>query len=151
MTGASTQAHLGDGHVAPAQPRRFPPINEVAMASLALTVVGGIYLASSIPRQPSLAPAVALVIASGALLIWSVVATARLRDFAWYRFRQVGLRALGAYVVEAGILEYVFVYDRVRGGLLVVLTLMLVIFGVVVPLMIAFTSARYAEPVPPPT
>ncbi len=151
MSQAAHQVQAPDAHGGGAHEpeRRFPPINEFAAASLGLTIVGGIYLASSIPRLPALGPAWGLLIASWAAMLASITLLVRLKDFAWYRFNGVALRALAAYVVEAGMLEYVFVYDHVRGSLLVVLTLMLVIFGTTVPLMIGFTSARYAAPVRP--
>jgi len=40
-------------------------------------------------------------------------------------------------------LEFVFVLDHTRGGLLIVLTLMLAVFAVNVPLLLAFSVARY--------
>jgi hypothetical protein len=56
--------------------------------------------------------------------------------------------ALLAYLIEAGMLEYVFVLDHTRGSVLVVLTLMLAIFAVTIPMLLAFTVARY-QPVQP--
>jgi hypothetical protein len=43
-------------------------------------------------------------------------------------------------------LEYVFVADHTRGGTLVVLTLMLLIYAVDIPVILAFSVARYQEP-----
>jgi hypothetical protein len=40
-------------------------------------------------------------------------------------------------------IEYAFVYDHTRGPQLVVMTLMLALFMVNVPVLIAFTVARY--------
>jgi hypothetical protein len=40
-------------------------------------------------------------------------------------------------------LEFVFIHDGTRGGILVVLTLSLAVFAVHVPLLIGFTVARY--------
>ena len=44
-----------------------------------------------------------------------------------------------------GLIEYAFVHNHVRGGTLVVLTLSLVVYAVHVPMLIAFTVARYAD------
>jgi hypothetical protein len=44
-------------------------------------------------------------------------------------------------------IEYVFVRNHLSGGALVVLTLYLVVYAVHVPMLIAFTVARYYEPV----
>jgi hypothetical protein len=68
---------------------------------------------------------------------------ARVRDFAWRTFFVVGGWALAAYLVIAGMLEFVFVLDHTQGGLLIVLTLMLAVYAVNVPLLLAFSVARY--------
>ena len=120
-----------------------PPVAEVAVASLALVVIGGILMASYVPRRPPLGVPVALLAASGLLMAANVVMLARLRTFAWDTFFLVGRWALVAYIVSAGMIEFVFVRDHTRGGPLVVVTLMLVLFAADVPLIIAFTVARY--------
>ena len=43
----------------------------------------------------------------------------------------------------AGMIEYAFLQDHLKGGALVVLTLSLVVYAVHVPMLIAFTVARY--------
>jgi hypothetical protein len=48
-----------------------------------------------------------------------------------------------SYVIAAGLIEFAFVRDHTRGGPLVVLTAMLVLFAVDVPLIISFTVARF--------
>jgi hypothetical protein len=126
--------------------RRLPPVTEIGMASLALIVAGGIYLAAHLPRHVPLGPAVALLAASACLLAANYALLLRVRDFAWDRFVEVGKWALLAYAVTAGMIEYVFVRNQVRGGVLVILTLSIVVYAVHVPTLIAFTVARYAEP-----
>jgi hypothetical protein len=123
--------------------RRLPPVVEVGVASMVLVIVCVIYLASYLPRQAPLGPAVGLLAASGVLFAGNVVLLARLREFAWARFWQVARWALLAYLVIAGMLEYTFVYDHTRGSLLVVMTLSLAIFTANVPILLAFTVARY--------
>jgi hypothetical protein len=76
----------------------------------------------------------------------NVFALSRVRDFAWDRFFEVGKWSLLAYVVIAGLIEYTFLQDHIRGGALVVLTLSLVVFAVHVPMLVGFTVARYADP-----
>ena len=71
---------------------------------------------------------------------------AGLRDFAWHTFFVVAKWALLAYAVIAGILEYVFVYDGTRGGMLVLLTLSLFIFAVDIPVLFGFSVARFQLP-----
>jgi hypothetical protein len=125
--------------------RRLPPVTQLGMLSLALVLAGGIYLAAHLPKAVSLAPAIALLCASAALLAVNLFALARVRDFAWRRFFEVARWALLAYLLVAGMIEYVFLRDHTSGGPLVVLTLSLLIFAVEVPLLISFTVARYAD------
>jgi hypothetical protein len=126
--------------------RRLPPVTPVAMASLALIVAGGIYLSAHLPRHVPLGPAVALLAASTLLLAVNLAALARVEDFAWGRFFQVGKWSLLAYAVIAGMIEYSFLRNHLSGGPLVVLTLSLVVFAVHVPTLVGFTVARYYEP-----
>jgi len=123
--------------------RRLPPVTPLALTALTLVVVGGIYLAAHLPRPAPLGPAVAALAAAAAVLLAAAAALARVRDFAWRTFFVVGGWALAAYLVIAGMLEFVFVLDHTRGGLLVVLTLMLAVYAVNVPLLLAFSVARY--------
>jgi hypothetical protein len=127
---------------------KFPPVTQLAMASLTLIVAGGIYLSSHLPKHVSLAPAVVLLAGSAVLLAINLALLARVQAFAWDRFFQVGRWSLLAYVAIAGMIEYVFLRNHLRGGPLVVLTLSLVVFAVHVPTLVGFTVARYYEPLP---
>ena len=112
---------------------------------MALIVVGGIYVASYVPRTVPLLPAVVLLAAAGVLVTVNVVILSRVSPFAWHRFFQVFGWALLAYMVIAGMIGYAFVTDGTRGQVLAVLILMLVVFAVDIPLLFAFSVARYAE------
>jgi hypothetical protein len=126
--------------------RRFPPVTQVGMASLALIVAGGIYLSSHLPRHVSLGPAIALLVASALLMAANLLALSRVEGFAWERFFDVAKWSFLAYVVIAGLIEYSFLQNHLRGGPLVVLTLSLAVFAVHVPMLMGFTVARYYEP-----
>ena len=123
--------------------RRFPPITEIGIGSMICVIAGVIYLASHLPRRAPLGLPVGLVAAGAVLLLVNAVLLARLKGFAWFRFHQVARWGLLAYLVVAGMLEYTFIYDHLRGELLVVMTLMLAIFTVNVPILLAFTVARF--------
>jgi hypothetical protein len=125
--------------------RRLPPVTEVGMLSLALIVAGGIYLSAHLPKHVPLGPAVALLVLSAVLLLGNLLALSRVQDFAWGRFVDVGKWALLAYAITAGLIEFSFVHNHLRGGALVVLTLSLVVYAVHVPMLIGFTVARYAD------
>jgi hypothetical protein len=127
----------------------LPPVPHLVVASLGLVVVGGIVLASAMPGRPPLPAAWGLLGGGVGLWLVAAVSLARVRRFAWWRFRQVSGYALAAYVVIAGMLEYVFVLDHVRGATLAVLTSMLVLFALDVPTLLAFTVARYEDPAGP--
>ncbi len=127
--------------------RKLPPVAEIAVLSMALVIVGGIFMAAHLPAHPPLGFAEVLVVIAAAVLVTNVVLLARLRDFAWASFFLVAKWALLAYLVIAGILEYIFVLDHTRGQILVVLTCTLAVFAVNVPMLLAFSVARY-QPVP---
>jgi hypothetical protein len=118
------------------------------MASLALIVAGGIYLSAHIPKHVPLTPAIILLAASAVLMVGNLASLARVRGFAWDRFFQVGKWSLLAYVVIAGLIEYAFLQNHVKGGVLVVLTLSLAVFAIHVPALVGFTVARYDQPDP---
>ena len=125
--------------------RRLPPVTQLGMASLALIVAGGLYLSAHLPNHVPLGPAVALLAASAALMAANLLALSRVEGFNWTRFAQVGKWALLGYAITAGMIEYAFLRDHVSGGPLVVLTLSLIVYAVHVPMLIAFTVARYDE------
>jgi len=123
--------------------RRLPPVTEIGAASMIAIAGGVIYLASYLPRHAPLGFAVGLLLLAAALQVTNVLLLFRLRPFAWKRFFQVGRWALLAYAVIAGMIEFAFVFDHTRGAQLVVMTLMLALFMLNVPVLIAFTVARY--------
>jgi len=125
--------------------RKVPPVTTLWMLSIALIAGGVSYLAAYLPKRAPLAPAVGLLAGAAVVLVAGVVLLARQRDFAWRRFFQVGGWTLLAYVVIAGMIEYAFVYDHTRGAVLVVMTLMLVVFLLAPPLLVAFTVARFQQ------
>lgn len=136
---------------------KIPPITQMGMTSLALIIAGGIYLAAHLPRAVPLGPAVVLLVASAVMLAVEIVLLARTRGFNWQRFFGVFGWALLAYVITAGMIEYAFLRDGLSGGPLVVLTLSIAVYAVHVPLLIAFTVARFdrrddlgPEPISPP-
>ena len=113
------------------------------MVSLALIVAGGIYLSAHLPDHVPLGPAVVLLARLGAAAGRQPAGAIRVKGFAWRRFVEVAKWALLAYAIIAGMIEYAFLRDNLSGGPLVVLTLSLVVFAVHVPVLIAFTVARY--------
>jgi hypothetical protein len=126
--------------------RRLPPIAQLIVCSLALVVIGGILMASYVPRQPPLAVPAALAAVSAVLTLTSGLLLSRLERFAWPRFFLAFRWALLAYVISAGMIGFAFVRDHTRGAPLALVIVMLVIFALDVPVVIAFTVARYSSP-----
>jgi len=115
------------------------------MASLALIVAGGIYLSAHLPNHVPLTPAIILLVASTLVMVGNMAALARVKEFDWPRFFQVARWSLLAYLVIAGMIEYAFLQNHLKGGALVVLTLSLVVFAIHVPMLVGFTTARFYD------
>lgn len=135
----------------PVPGRQLPPITALVVASMAMVIAGGIYLAAYLPKQAPLPIPIALVTAGAVLFVVAAVMLSRLGEFAWDRFFQVGGWALLAYVVIVGMLELVLVIDQTRGALLALLTVILLIFALDIPVLLGFSVARFQEPAGSPT
>ena len=138
----------GPPALGPLASRRMPPVTELAMGAMVLALAGGIDVAAYLPRHPSLGLPVGLLVGAALLLVANVVQLSRIDDFAWHVFWRVAGWAMLAYVVIAGMIEYVMVYDGTRGALLVVMSALIVVFAVDIPLLLGFSVARYQEPRP---
>jgi hypothetical protein len=123
--------------------RRFPPVTQLGAASLAFVAAGVIYLAAYLPKHAPIGIAVACLVVAAGLLATNALLLSRVQEFAWWRFFQVMRWGLLAYLVVSGMLEYTFLYDHTHGAPLAVMTGMLLLFMVNVPLLMAFTVARY--------
>ena len=123
--------------------RPLPPVSQLCVSALACAVVGTILVAARMPRDVSLLPSVLLLALGAVLLLASIVLLTRISPFAWDVFARVAGWSLAGYIVIAGMIEYAFVYDKTRGTQLVVMTLMLALFMLNVPVLIAFTVARF--------
>jgi hypothetical protein len=143
MTASPTTATTG-ALDAPAP--RLPPVAQAATASLGLAIVGGILMASYVPRRPPLTVPIVLIALGGALLVLAIAMLARSHDLNRGAFFLVGKWALLAYLVQGGMIEYAFVHNHTRGAPLAVVTLGLILFVLDVPLIIGFTVARYQTP-----
>lgn len=125
--------------------RRLPPVIEMGVLSLALAVSGVIYLTSSLPGVPPIAPAVGLLAASALIVVLNGVALARTRGFAWRRFFLVYRWTSLGYGIVAGLLMFVFVYNELPTRQLALLVATLAIGAVDVPLILSFSVARFAD------
>lgn len=126
--------------------RKLPPVTEIGAASMVAIAGGVIYNASYLPKHAPFTGALIFVVIAAGLVVANAVILTRLREFAWDRFKQVAGWSLLAYAIIAGMIEYAFIYDHTRGRQLAILTIMLALFMINVPILIAFTVARYARP-----
>jgi drug/metabolite transporter (DMT)-like permease len=126
--------------------RTLPPIAGTALASMVLVIVGTIYLASTIGRDPSLAIPVTLDVIAAVLFVAAAVIASRIDDFAWRIFFVVARWALLGYVVIAGMIAFVFVRDSTPTEQLTVMIAGLVLFVLDVTMILAFSVARYQPP-----
>jgi len=123
--------------------RKLPPVTEIGAASMIAVAGGVIYLAAYLPKHAPLWFALVMLAVAAGLQVANAVLLSRIPGFAWDLFFQVGRWGLLAYAVIAGMIEYAFVYDHTRGAQLAVMTAMLALFMLNVPVLIAFTVARY--------
>jgi len=123
--------------------QREPRVTELGMLSIGLVAAGVIYLAAYLPRRAPLAPAMILLACAAGVLATNALLLARRPGFAWWRFRQVAGWMLLVYLVVAGMLEFTFLYDHTHGAVLVLMTLLLAVFTLNVPLLSAWTVARF--------
>jgi hypothetical protein len=126
--------------------RPLPRIIEAGCVALVLAIAGVIYLTAHIPGHPSLAPAIGLLAASAATVGGNVVALSRIRPFGWSVFWKVWRWTMLGYAIIAGMLMYVFIYDRIATDQLTLLVATLAVFAVDIPTMLAFSVARYQPP-----
>jgi hypothetical protein len=123
--------------------RKLPPVTEIGAASMIAIAGGVIYLAAYLPKHAPLWFALVMLAVAAGLQVANAALLSRIPGFAWGLFFQVGRWGLLAYAVIAGMIEYAFIYDHTRGAQLAVMTTMLALFMLNVPVLIAFTVARY--------
>ncbi len=131
--------HLGD--------TTRSPIRLFAIGSLACAIISAGILAAYAPRPAPLAPSEGFLVASGVLLFACVAGLLVRRDFAWRRFFTVAKFVVLMTAVISAMLEYVFVFDGMRGGALAIMTIVLAITAIVIPILWGFAVARH-ETVP---
>ena len=134
---------LAEPDAADLRQAELPPVMPIAILTLALVVSGGVTVAAQYGRAAHLTVPSVLMGVAAALLVANAVLLARIGEFAWPVFFRVLGWALLAYLVIAGILEYVFVYDHTPARLLTLFSALLLLFAVDVPLMLAYSVARW--------
>ncbi len=119
------------------------PCDVLATISLAISIIGGIYLSAYLPKMAPLLPAYVILGFSLAISLMNIVLLISLKDISWKIFFQVGRWAIVAELVIASILEFVFIYDGTRGVMLIIMSFLLFLFALNVATILSFTVAKY--------
>lgn len=125
--------------------RKVPPVIPIAMTGLSAAIISGILVVAQIGKEPALTVPGIFVGVAVVMEIVAVALTASVKPFAWSTFVMVFRWALLAYVLQSAIIEWAFIKNDVPGGPLTVLSIGIFVFATIVPLMIAFTAARYQQ------
>ena len=125
--------------------RKLPPVTAMGMVALALIALAVIYLSAHLPEAVSVGPAVALIGVAALTMITAFVLLHKVDGFAWSRFYFIAARALLAYLLITGLIVFVFIRNETSGAALWTLIGGFALFALDVPMLIAFTVARYAE------
>jgi hypothetical protein len=121
----------------------LPPVMPLAISTLILIVAGGILVVAQYGRPTKLTAPTVLLGLAALVLIVNAILISRIKEFAWPVFFRVFGWALLAYAVITGILEFVFVFDHTPARLLALFSAMLLLFALDVPLMLAYSVARW--------
>ncbi len=124
----------------------LPPIIETGVVALALAISGVIYLTSTLPDVPPIAPAVGLLAAAAVVVALSLVVLARTDGFAWHRFFLVFRWTVLGYGLIAGLLMFVFIHNDLPARQLALLAATLAIGAIDIPMILSFSVAQFAEP-----
>jgi hypothetical protein len=119
------------------------PIRVFAIGSLVCAILSAGILAAYAPRPAPLGPSEGFLAASAVLLAATVAGLLLRRRFAWSRFFMVAKFVVLMTVVISAMLEYVFVFDGMRGAALAVMSLVLAITAIVIPILWGFSVARH--------
>ena len=125
--------------------KKLPPISELSVLVLAVVVAGGVYLAAHLPNHTTLVPTTLAVVIAGGIVLVNLVLLRQIKEFDWKVFTTVAKWTLLAYGLFAAALEYIFIKDGSRGGVLALMTATLIIFAINLPIHFGFTVARYSD------
>ena len=119
------------------------PIRLFAIGSLVCAILSAGILAAYAPRPAPLGPSEGFLIGSVVLLLATVAGLVLRRNFAWSRFFAVAKYVVLMTVVISAMLEYIFVFDGMRGGALAIMSIVLAITAIDIPILWGFSVARH--------
>lgn len=123
--------------------RKMPPVNLIGTVALGFAIAGVTYLTSTLPEEPPFTPAIVLLALATAAVIANAITLARIQDFAWRIFFVVGGWTLLGYGLISGLLMFILIYNHLPAQQLAFQIATLCLLAVDVPMMLAFSVARY--------
>jgi hypothetical protein len=132
---ASHEPNLGD--------TTHSPIRLFVTGSLLFAMLSAGFMAAYVPRPAPPGWSTGFLVASAVLLVAAVAGMLGRRNFAWSRFFVVAKYVVLMTVVISAMLEYVFVYDGMRGNPLAIMSVVLAITAIDVPILWGFAVARH--------
>jgi hypothetical protein len=124
------------------------PIRLAAMSSLLCAMLSAGIMAAYAPRavpSTSLWWSTGFAVAAALLLFGATAGMLLRRNFAWGRFFGVAKYVVLMTAVISAMLEYVFVFDGMRGRPLAIMSAVLAITALDVPVLWGFAVARHEK------
>jgi hypothetical protein len=119
------------------------PIRLFAIGSLLFAMLSAGFMAAYAPRPAPLGWPTGFLAASAALLLAASAGLFLRRGFAWRRFFVVAKYVVLMTAVISAMLEYVFVFDGMRGNALAIMSIVLAITAIDIPILWGFAVARH--------
>ena len=118
-------------------------VSGCTLASIGCTLVSVIIMSAYAPKPAPMTWPDTFLVASVVLLGIALVSLRRRSNFAWKRFFQVAKWVVLMTLIYGGMLEYVFIFDGMRGTPLAIMTVVLLLTAIDVPILWGFSVARH--------
>jgi hypothetical protein len=122
---------------------KHSPIRLFAIGSLVFAILSAGFLAAYAPRPAPLGPPAGFLLVSVLLLLATAVGLVLRTGFAWGRFFSIAKFVVMMTVVISAMLEYVFVFDGMRGAALAIMSIVLAVTAIDIPILWGFAVARH--------
>jgi len=124
--------------------RKAPPCDMVCVGIMALVLATAVYLIGFLPHKPTLVPAWIMLGIAVVLLLAVVILLFSNKDtINFHMFGKVFKWMLLAYVVISGMLGSIVFVNRMPADIVATAVVAMVLFAIDIPLLVAFTVAKY--------
>lgn len=125
---------------------RYPPVDMLAVLSMALVILGAILMVSKMNSSAVSNVAYGLDGLAFLILLVAIALLFKSSNLAFSTFWLVFKWTLLVYIVISGFLTFIFVYNHTPSSRLVAIIIALIIFALDVPINISFTVAKSQSP-----